>query len=158
MPDIKEALSLKLQSSTFPVEIAKVREFATSLLDDSPIYRSTADAKAAGLQDMPVPVTLPMCSIYSEPGTSALIAVLDAGIAKRGMILHGEQEFTYNRPVYVGEKFTVNQKVVNVYEKPNAKGGTMAFFEAESEYVDAEGKVACTSRGTFIERRPAPKA
>ena len=158
MSDFKAALGLKLQSGTFPVEIAKVREFATALLDDSPEYRSTAAAKAAGYKDMPVPIILPMAAAYSEPGTSALGAVLDAGIAKRGMLLHGEQEFTYIRPVYVGEKFIVNQKVVNVYEKPNSKGGSMVFFEAESAYVDADGKVACTSRGTFIERRPAPKA
>ena len=158
MSDYKEALSLKLQSSAFPVEIAKVREFATSLLDDSPEYRSTAAARAAGYKDMPVPVILPMCGIYAEPGTNPLIAILDAGIAKRGMILHGEQEFAYNRPVYVGEKFTVNQKLVEVYEKEGAKGGSMVFFVAKSEFVDAEGKVACTSRGTFIERKPAPKA
>lgn len=158
MSDFKEALGIQLQSGSFPVEIAKVREFAASLLDDSPEYRSTAAAKAAGYKDMPVPVTVLMAAAYNEPGTSAMGAILDSGIAKRGMLLHGEQEFTYNRPVYVGEKFVVNQKVVNAYEKPNSKGGSMVFFEAESEFVDAEGKVACTSRGTFIERRPAPKA
>ena len=158
MSDFKEALAIKLQSGTFPVEIAKVREFATALLDDSPEYRSTAAARAAGYKDMPVPITVLIAAAYTEPGTSAMHAILESGIAKRGMMLHGEQEFTYNRPVYVGEKFIVNQKVVNVYEKPNSKGGSMVFFEAESEFVDADGKVACTSRGTFIERRPAPKA
>jgi len=157
--DYKEAaLNLPLKPGMFPVEIAKIREFATALMDDSPAYRSTEKARAAGFKDMPVPVTFLVCNIYAEPGENGMMALLDSGIAKRGMLLHGEQEFNYLRPIYVGEKFTVKNKVVDAYEKEGSRGGKMVFFVNESEFIGADGKTAATSRAIIIERRPAPKA
>ena len=158
LPDIKDALKLELNPGTFPVEIAKIREFSTSLLDDSPAYRSSAKAKAAGFKDMPVPVTFLVANAYAEPGQNGLMAIMDAGIAKRGMMLHGEQEFEYLRPIYVGERLTVTNKIVDAYEKEGSRGGSMVFFVAESEFTGEDGKPAARTRMIIIERRPAPKA
>ena len=158
MPDFKDALELELKQGTFPVEIAKIREFSTALLDESPAYRSSEQARAAGFKDMPIPVTFLVAGAYTEAGQNGLMAILDAGIAKRGMMLHGEQEFEYLRPIYVGERFTVNNTMVDAYEKEGSRGGKMVFFVAQSEYIGEDGKPAARSRMIVIERKPAPKA
>ena len=64
----------------------------------------------------------------------------------------------YLRPLYVGEKFTVTNKIVDAYEKDGSRGGKMVFFVSQSEYVGDDGKPAARSRQIIIERKPAPKA
>ena len=39
-------------------------------------------------------------------------------LAKGGMVLHGEQEFTYHRPMVAGQRLTYEGVVRDVYQKP----------------------------------------
>ena len=79
MPDYKDAFALKLKSSHFPVEIAKVREFASSLLDESPEYRSTEAARAAIENDVHV------IGVSSQAaGHKTLVPAIIAELKKQG--------------------------------------------------------------------------
>jgi len=158
MPTYEDAIGMALPSSTLPVERGKIREFATALLDDSPIYRNREAAQAAGFPDTPVPVTFPICAhLYSDTGGAAIMHLIEQGIVERGFVLHGEQEFIYHRPVYAEEKFTVQQKVVDAYQKEGGKGSMMTFFVVESALVDAHGETACAARTIVLERKPVGK-
>jgi acyl dehydratase len=158
VPDYEEVIGLSFPSSSLPIEHGKIREFASALLDPSPVYRSTENARVSGFPEVPVPVTFPICAhLYSDSGGSAMSQLIERGYAERGYVLHGEQEFTYRRPVYAGETFTVTQKVVNAYRKDGSRGAIMTFFEVQTEFVDTAGCVACTGRAIVLERRPAPK-
>ena len=48
-------------------------------------------------------------------------------MAKGGLILHGEQEFIYHRPVQVGDVLVGEGKITDAYQK-ESKGRTMTFI------------------------------
>ena len=68
-----------------------------------------------------------------------------------GMVLHGEQAFTYHRPVVVGETLHSEGKVVDLYEKPTGDR-VMTFLVTENEYRDAAGELVLTTRMNLIHR------
>lgn len=158
MPTYKDALTLKFESSEFPVEMGKIREMSSSLLDGSPCYRSEAAARAEGFPGMPAPITFPMAmGLYQDAPVHPLSKILELGIATRGYVVHGEQEFIYHRPIYAGEKFTVTARIANAYQKEGGRGGLMTFFVADAEGIGADGKPAFVSRMLIIERTSAIK-
>jgi acyl-coenzyme A thioesterase PaaI-like protein len=73
-------------------------------------------------------------------------------MANGGIILHGEQEFNYHRPVFAGDVLVGEGKVVDAYEK-QSKGKTMTFVVVETAFSDqATGEPVCTSRMNIIHR------
>ena len=69
-----------------------------------------------------------------------------------GLILHGEQEFTYHRPVVVGDVLVGEGKVVDAYRK-ESKGQTMTFVITETKWVDRKtGEPVVTSRFNVLHR------
>ena len=158
LPTYKDALSLDFGSSEFPIEMGKIREMSTALLDSSPCYRSDAKAKADGLPGMPAPITFPMCTaLYQDMATNPISKLMEMGIVARGYVVHGEQEFIWHRPVYAGENFTIKAKLTDAYQKEGGRGGLMTFYVADAEGIGADGKPAFVSRMLIIERTSAIK-
>jgi acyl dehydratase len=144
------------------VERGHVAAFADAVKDDSLAYRDPAAAAAIGLPAIPAPPTYPFVmenfGRYPElqptgPGSGnqvgAAIAPLLAG---GGLILHGEQSFSYHRPVFAGDVLEGKGKVVDAYRK-ESKGRTMTFVVVETAWTDrATGVPVCTSTMNFIHR------
>jgi hypothetical protein len=95
--------------SVVVVERGPVAAFADAILDPSPIYRDPDVAGAAGWEAIPVPPTFPIAMPHwgsfmeLQPDGDELRTprALLAGIAgEGGVLLHGEQEFEYHRPVW----------------------------------------------------------
>jgi acyl dehydratase len=81
-----------------------------------------------------------------------MAAVLGPLMAKGGLILHGEQEFTYHRPVFAGDVLEGRGTVVDAYRK-ESKGKVMTFVVVETAWSDrASGEPVCTSRMNIIHR------
>jgi hydroxyacyl-ACP dehydratase HTD2-like protein with hotdog domain len=72
-------------------------------------------------------------------------------MAKGGIVLHGEEEFTYHQPVVVGDKVTKVGQVVDLYEKA-AGDKTMTFLVTEDEYRNQDGELVLTARMNLIHR------
>jgi acyl dehydratase len=73
-------------------------------------------------------------------------------MAKGGLILHGEQEFVYHRPVYVGDVLSGEGSVVDAYTK-ESKGKTMTFIVTETVWKDDRtGEPVVTTRFNVIHR------
>ncbi len=97
------------------VDHAPVALFARAVKDTNPVYRSEAAARAAGFDRVPVPPTFTFVmsdsgaypDLQPEGGTGSMYAASgdEAGsaFARDGLFLHGEQHFTYHRPVGVGD-------------------------------------------------------
>ena len=144
------------------VERGQVALFATAVKDDDPVYRDPRAAEAAGLAGIPAPPTYPFVmgnfGAYPElqtddaPTGNPMGAVLGPLMAKGGLILHGEQEFTYHRPVFAGDVLEGTGQVVDAYQK-ESKGKTMTFVVVETAWSDrATGEPVCTSRMNIIHR------
>ena len=73
-------------------------------------------------------------------------------MAKGGLILHGEQEFLYHRPVQVGDVLVSEGKIVDAYQK-ESKGRTMTFIVQETNWSDEKsGELVVTTRFNLIHR------
>ena len=71
---------------------------------------------------------------------------------REGIILHGEQEFVYHRPVVVGDVLVGEGKVVDAYQK-ESKGKTMTFVVTETNCTDEKtGEPVVTARFNLLHR------
>jgi acyl dehydratase len=144
------------------VERGQLALFADAVLDRSPIYRDSRAAAEAGLPAIPAPPTYPFVmenfGAYPElqpgdaPEGNPMAEVLGPLMANGGLILHGEQEFTYHRPVLAGDVLVGEGRVADAYRK-ESKGRTMTFVVMETVWSDqATGEPVCTSRMNIIHR------
>jgi len=144
------------------VERGQLALFADAVKDESPIYRDPRAAAAAGLHGIPAPPSYPFVmgsfGAYPElqtadaPAGNPMGELLGPLMAKGGLILHGEQEFNYHRPVVAGDVLVGEGTVVDVYQK-ESKGKTMTFLVVETAWSEqATGAPVCTSRMNLIHR------
>ncbi len=144
------------------VERGQVALFASAVKDESPIYRDPRAAAAAGLPGIPAPPTYPFVmgnfGAYPElqtadaPTGNPMAEVLGPLMANGGLILHGEQEFTYHRSVLAGDVLVGRGQVVDAYQK-ESKGKTMTFVVVETAWSEqGSGDAVCTSRMNIIHR------
>lgn len=161
-PVLKGIIGKVTAKSTVVIERGPVVNFARAVLDANPVYQSPKAAAAAGLTGIPVPPTFPAVmeawGKFAEiqpsdgPENNPLMDALGPLMAKGGLILHGEQEFTYHRPVVVGDVLVGEGRVADAYQK-QSKGRTMTFIVTETNWVDEKtGDPVVTSRFNVIHR------
>jgi len=144
------------------VERGQLALFADAVKEKSPAYRDPRAAGEAGLAGIPAPPTYPFVmehfGAYPElqptdgPTGNPMAEVLGPLMANGGLILHGEQEFTYHRPVLAGDVLVGEGKVADAYRK-ESKGKTMTFVVVETAWREQNtGEPVCTSRMNIIHR------
>ena len=160
--ELKSIIGKAMSKSTVVVERSAVTNFAAAVVDPSPVYRDPRAAAEAGLPAIPAPPTFPFVmnswGQFPElqpddaPTGNPMGEVLGPLMAKGGLILHGEQEFVYHRPVFVGDVLAGEGKVVDAYTK-ESKGATMTFVVTETVWRDDKtGEPVVTSRFNVIHR------
>ncbi len=148
------------------VERGPVEFFATALKDDNPVYHGAAAAADAGFSGIPAPPTYSFVMGHpgawpddqppdptggSHPGFAII-----GGLMREhgGLVLHGEQEFVYHRPIVAGDVLDGTSVIADVYEK-EAKGSIMVFVVTETVWRDATGSPVVTERFNLIHKRKA---
>ena len=119
---------------TDPYEVTEdsVREFAAAI----------GDSWTPG---EPVPPTFPIKVTFSGMG-----AFLSASKIDLATILHGDQKFSYTRPLAVGDVLTTTFEVVGVRTV-----GSNDIISTSSAVTDASGALVCTATATLIRRGAA---
>src|SRR5882757_6829839 len=117
------------------VDWSKVREFARAIKDPNPIYFDPEVAKKE-VGGIPVPVTFLQASAFWTDETSSP----GFGGFDLRRILHGEQEFEFFKPIFVGDTLTGVTKIADFYEKEGGRGGKMTFLVSETEYTNQKGE------------------
>lgn len=131
----------------FPVERGKIHEFATSVLDEHPLHHDLSWAHAQGLPSVVAPLTFASAaSFFADEGG----ITLPEGVDLR-FVLHGAQEFIFERPLIAGDLLTPRPGEMRTYEKAGRRGGTMKFIESETVYRDESGEVVVRVRSTIIQ-------
>ncbi|HEX3795292.1 MAG TPA: MaoC family dehydratase N-terminal domain-containing protein [Acidimicrobiales bacterium] len=144
------------------IERGPVQHFADALLSTSPIYHDPGAAKAAGFDAIPAPPTYSFAFEFAgkftemqpadAPKGNPLMTAMGPLIAGGGLILHGEQEFIYHRPVLVGDVLVSEGKITDAYQK-ESKGKTMTFVVSETNWSDEKtGDPVVTARFNLIHR------
>jgi len=131
---------------TMHVERGKIREFANAIKDDDPLYFDEAYAAQEAGGVMPPVTFLQTVQHWDNVGSSRPRIPFDL---KR--VLHGEQEYEFLKPIHAGDVLTAVSRVVDIYEKPGKRGGSMNFAVTETEYRNARGELVARGRATTIE-------
>lgn len=116
---------------TIEVERGAIRDFAQAIGDPNPSYLSGEIA----------PPTFPTTFRVAIPGLNLPPA----------RVLHGGEEYTYERPIRGGDRITCVRRIVDTYVK-QGNSGTLNFLVSEQEGRDAEGNLVYRSRSTVIVR------
>ncbi|MEJ5254119.1 MAG: MaoC family dehydratase N-terminal domain-containing protein [Acidimicrobiales bacterium] len=163
MSELKDVIGRPTGAAKVVVERGPVAKFAEAVKDDSPVYQSTEAARAAGFDRIPAPPTYGFSALQywgkfpeDQPpdptgGRSPMMEIIGGLMAKGGMVLHGEQEFVYHKPIQVGDVLTSEGRVVDCYAK-ESNGRTMTFLVIEDVYRDEAGEPVLTSRMNLIHR------
>ncbi len=122
----------------------KVREFARAVLSSSPVHIDVAAAREAGYADVVAPPTFPV--VVQEATLAQLLADPDAGV-DFSRVVHGDQRFTYSRPVVAGDELTATLTIAAVKQL-----GGHSMVTASSEIVDADGEHVVTAISTLVVR------
>jgi acyl dehydratase len=160
--ELRAIIGKPMSKSKVVVERGPVANFATAVCDPNPIYRDPRVGAQSGLNAIPVPPTFPfVMQTWGEfpedqpadkPTGNPLGEVIGPLMSKGGIILHGEQEFIYHRPVVVGDVLVGEGHVVDAYAK-ESKGKTMTFLVTETVWRDAATDApVVTSRFNLIHR------
>lgn len=120
------------------VERGKVAEFADAMASSNPAFRG-ADAVIP-------PTFLTTAGRWAPPGARVNIGF------DRKRLLHGEQEYTFHGPLpRAGDTLTAHERIVDRFEKPGKRGGTMRFATVVTEFRSPDGTLVAEAKATFIE-------
>jgi len=145
------------------VERGPVANFAGAVLDESPVYQTPTAAKAAGFAAIPAPPTFSFAMQHwgkfaeDQPpdptgGENPMHKVMGELFGRGGLVLHGEQEFEYHRPLMVGDRLVGEGRITDMYEK-ESKGKTMTFLVTETVWRDEKtDEPVVTERFNLIHR------
>jgi hypothetical protein len=122
----------------YDVERGHIRRFCEAVGDDNPVYFDDA------VERTPAPPTFATALRPNDPREG-----VDIDFRK---LLHGEQEFVYERPICSGDRLTVVGRIAEAYAK-EGKAGVMDFLVTEARATDASGALVFTARSTAVIKR-----
>ncbi|MFP5069815.1 MaoC family dehydratase N-terminal domain-containing protein [Pseudonocardia nantongensis] len=142
MPDRSWVGHSLAPSEPYQVGREKVREFATAIGDDHPVFHDLEAARAAGHRDLVAPPTFPVC--FTMPLIERFLRDPALGWDYSRMV-HGDQRIAYHRPVIAGDELTT---VVHVDELRTRAGNHMLTLRCE--VADASGAPVATTHSMLV--------
>lgn len=134
------------------VEVEKgfLQFFAKATGETDPVYFDEAAARAAGLPSLPMQPTYLFSLALSAPARRGDVFDKHGGMGvDMARILHGEQSFTYHKPIYAGDRLTLTTTTSDIYAK---KGGALEFIVQDTRAVDQSGDLRAEMRMVTVVR------
>jgi acyl dehydratase len=144
VPVKTEAIGKSYEPKTYAVGREKIREYANAVGETNPVHLDLEAARAAGYRDLVAP---PMFVVVYA-GVTLGPAIFDPEI---GMdfprMVHGGQEFRWERLVIAGDEITTTATVKDISER-----GGMGFYVFETVSINQDGETVTTGTWTDIVR------
>ena len=136
----------RVYPSTAPYLVGreKVREFARAVCSASPLHHDAEAARAAGYADVVAPPTF---AVVVQEATLTQLLADDAAGVDFSRVVHGDQRFTYTRPIVAGDELTATLTIAAVKQL-----GGHSMVTASSDVVDAAGEHVVTATSTLVVR------
>ena len=109
----------------------KVREFARAVLSEAPLHHDPEAARAAGYADVVAPPTFAI--VVQDATLQQLLADEEAAV-DFSRVVHGDQRFSYTRPIVAGDELTGVMTVTSVKQL-----GGNSMVTSSTEISDASG-------------------
>jgi acyl dehydratase len=131
-------------SAPYEISRVKVAEFADAIGDRNPLYRDRAAAVEAGYPDVIAPPTFPIVITLASSGQAMADPDLNLNYA---MVVHGEQRFSYERPLHAGDVVTSQVTISDIKSV-----GRNSVMTTTTRISTTDGEHVCTATGTLVER------
>ena len=132
------AVGLTSAPEEFEVERGAIRRFAAAIGDTNPLYLDEAYARTCGYAGVLAPPTFPTTFRVALP------VEIEAS-----HILHGEQEYSYTRPIVAGDIIRCTTTIRSVREREGSIG-KMTIVVAETTGEDRDGQPVFIGKSTII--------
>jgi acyl dehydratase len=147
MPLDPSLVGHETQPETGTIGAEDIRAFADAIGDASAVYRDEAAALAGGYPRIPAPPTF--ITRFRVPFEAAGLDV------RRTQVLHGEQKYAYERPLYADDTVTVRHRVASLRQ---LRATGMAVMTTEQLCDSLEGERIATGKATVTVREAPPEA
>ena len=122
----------------------KMKEYAVAIGDMNPMYQDREAGKKSKYGDNIAPPSF--AAVYNLMGCAQMFFDPELKL-NMGMLVHGEQDFEFVKPVKPGDVITTTGKIVDIM----AKGSNdLIVFEGRS--VNQDGEFVTVGRATFVIR------
>jgi acyl dehydratase len=129
-----------------PYEVSRVKiaDFADAIGEASELCRDREAAQKAGYPDVIAPPTFAFVIAMA----SNALAQGDPGLGLNySMVVHGEQSFSYSRPLHAGDVVVATTTIESI----KAAGGTSVLVTS-TDIAAADGEHVCTTKCMIVER------
>jgi len=146
-------VNVEIQGKEYPptepylVGREKVREFARAVQSSAPLHFEVESARAAGYDDVVAPPTFAI--VLQDATLRQLIADEEARL-DFSRVVHGDQRFSYTRPIVAGDELTGRMTVTSVKQL-----GGNSMVTSSTEIVDNSGEHVVTAISTLVVRAEA---
>ena len=143
-------VNVEIQGKVYPatapylVGREKVREFARAVLSEAPLHHDAEAARAAGYADVVAPPTF---AIVVQDATLQQLLNDEEAAVDFSMVVHGDQRFSYTRPIVAGDELTGVMTVTSVKQL-----GGNSMVTSSTEIRDAAGDHVVTAISTLVVR------
>ncbi len=134
----------ELPESVLPIERTRLQFFAKATGETRAEYLEVSAARAAGYADLPAPPTFLFAAELDSGVSNQLLSDLGIPLSK---LLHGEQSFTYHKPVCAGDTITVRSTISDVYAKKN---GALEFVVKDSRALNQRNELVAELRCVLV--------
>jgi acyl dehydratase len=128
----------------FEVGVEKIREFADAIGDPEPAYRDPDAARRLGHPEVIAPPTFPI--VVSMMAWRQIVNDPELGL-DYSRVVHGDQRFTYVRPVRAGDRLTCVCTVEEVMSR-----GSLDVLTIRTDVSTEAGEPVVTSWGKLAAR------
>lgn len=142
----KSHIGLELAPFSVEVEAGRLRFFAKATGQKDPIYLDEAAARSAGYAALPAPPTF-LFSLDLEQAEP--FKIFDSLGVDLGRVLHGEQSFTYHKPICAGDVITLRSRIDDIFDK---KGGALEFIVQTTTASNQHGEEVGEMTRTIVVR------
>jgi acyl dehydratase len=148
--------------ATIVLERSPISAFAKAVKSASPIYQDATKAKEAGFDAIPAPPTFsfawqsfgafPELQPQGSSPANPVMQVIGGLMKSGGLILHGEQAFSYKAPVLAGDQLSATGKISDIYEKTTGSGSVMTFISSQTDFHNQRGELVLSTTMTLIHK------
>jgi acyl dehydratase len=131
----------------FVIDRDHVARFADAIGEEAPIFRDAQAAKELGYDGQLAPPTFVTAMQIMTSGQVVLDQELGLNYS---LVVHGEQEYEWRRPVKVGDKLRATPRIADIYAR-----GPNEFLVIEADIKDGSGETVVIARSTLLSRGTA---
>ncbi|SRR6266511_1084734 len=122
----------------------KIREFAEAIGATDAAYLDPEAARALGHPDVIAPPTFPM--VLAGSGTRAMVGDPELGL-DFSRVLHGDQRFSYTRPVRAGDRLTCTTTIETITSRAGSD-----MITSRTDMIDEDGEPVVSAWSILVMR------